>query len=608
MKRMWSAWLALGLGLVGCGDVVLVTTLGTGSGGGGTGGSGANGGGAGPPMVTDRVDVVLMVDNSRSMAEKQQLLAATVPDLVSGLVNPSCLLADGTPVPPNLQPTDPSAACPAGSHRAFAPVLDMHLAVVSSSLGDHGGDVCPASQPGSYNEDMAHLLTRQLDGSAASTYQSLGFLAWDPAQTLVPPGEADAGTLGETLAAMILGTTELGCGLESQLESWYRFLVDPDPYDTIEASGGMAEPSGTDTVLLAQRKSFLRSDSLLLILLVSDENDCSIRDGGQYFYAAKQSSGSGQYHLPKPQIACATNPNDPCCRSCGQSDEGCTPKGPECAGAYDVVGDPLNLRCFDQKRRFGIDFLNPIDRYVTGLSSSTVADRNGNLVPNPLFSDLSPEDDVTTVRNSGLVFLAGIVGVPWQALARRNASTQPDMLAGLDANGRPVGGLQSAAELEANATWPVVVGDPANYVAPTDPHMIESIDPRPGLPPPSAGYMADPIIGHEYSVGNKRDDLQYACIFPLAEPVDCVHALTSCDCGDGGGDSALCEAPSGAHGTTQYFVKAYPGRRELELLRALGPQGIVAPICPAQIANPAAADYGYRPAVGAILEAVREHL
>ena len=46
-----------------------------------------------------------------------------------------------------------------------------------------------------------------------------------------------------------------------------------------------------------------------------------------------------------------------------------------------------------------------------------------------------------------LVFLAGIVGVPWQDIARKDAQGKPDLLGGLDSNRKPVGGFMSAREL-----------------------------------------------------------------------------------------------------------------------------------------------------------------
>jgi hypothetical protein len=41
--------------------------------------------------AVDKIDLVLGIDNSRSMADKQQILALAIPDLVKGLVNPRCL-------------------------------------------------------------------------------------------------------------------------------------------------------------------------------------------------------------------------------------------------------------------------------------------------------------------------------------------------------------------------------------------------------------------------------------------------------------------------------------------------------------------------------------
>ncbi len=51
----------------------------------------------------------------------------------------------------------------------------------------------------------------------------------------------------------------------------------------------------------------------------------------------------------------------------------------------------MNLRCFDQKRRFGIDFLNKLDRYTNALTKDQVPNRAGELVDNPLFPRPNPE-------------------------------------------------------------------------------------------------------------------------------------------------------------------------------------------------------------------------
>ena len=137
----------------------------------------------------DKIDLLLLIDNSRSMADKQEILQLAVPDLIEQLVNPKCFDEDGNLAPPNQQPTGPIGPdndigyCPNKGHkREFEPVTDIHIGVLSSSLGGHGADACEAVANPSEN-DKGHLLDR-VDTSGMNppvpTYQSLKFLAWDP--------------------------------------------------------------------------------------------------------------------------------------------------------------------------------------------------------------------------------------------------------------------------------------------------------------------------------------------------------------------------------------------------------------------------------------------
>src|SRR5262249_25541144 len=155
-------------------------------------------------------------------------------------------------------------------------------------------------------------------------------------------------------------------------------------------------------------------------------------------------------------------PNDPCCAPCDAEPAECAPD-PTCKDSTGAVArlsseeDDVNLRCFDQKRRFGKDFLFPLDRYKKGLTELHIPERHGNLTSNPLFMDLNLDDDVHGTRASSLVFLTSIVGVPWQDIAR-----DPTTL---------VKGLMSAKELgerdaQGKSAWDVILGDPAKGVAP----------------------------------------------------------------------------------------------------------------------------------------------
>ncbi|MBI5543272.1 MAG: hypothetical protein HY901_05250 [Deltaproteobacteria bacterium] len=581
---------------------------------------------AGPVALRPaKVDLLIVVDNSRAMQDHEQVLANSVGALVRSLVNPHCLDATGASVTP--QPSSGQEACPSGSSRRFAAIADLHLGVITTSLGGHGSDSCPASEPfscpdGSTNtsqDDHGHLIARTspCDGAAIPTYLGQGFLAWDPQARLTPPGSADQSAFEETARQLVLGAGHAGCDFPSQLESWYRFLVDPEPYASLAVgASGRAEPQGIDEVLLEQRASFLRPDSLLLVAVASDSNDCSVRESGQYFLAL-QSRMPGNpnvpFHLPRARSECASVPNDECCRSCGQQPGDC-PADPNCAqGALPEKDDHLALRCFDQKRRFGIDFLYPVDRYVEALSSPMVPNRAGELVPNPLFASATAGGPV---RDPSLVVLAGIVGVPWQDVARSPADLSL--------------GYRDHQELEeprvmGRSTWEGIVGDPASSSMPLDPHMIESSSPRSGtnpftgdaLAPPTSQPGTDPINGHEYTPGLKDgvvvapDDLEYACIFELPQSRDCAVVLTGdCRCAEPTNDNPLCVEPPGTPGarTLQTHAAAYPALRQLSLLRHLGAQGVVSSICPAQQDDPSRADYAYLPAVQAMSDRVASRL
>jgi len=580
---------------VGCGDDDATTSAGPGTGGSGAGSVGGAGGGDVTGLTSsDKVDLLIVVDNSRSMADKQSVLSDGIGELLDQLIDPVSYGHD------------------------FDPVLDMHIGVISSSLGGHGSDACAATTNASEN-DKGQLINRiDTTGTSrpAATYNDgtgdLKFLVWDPNSanpSHQPQGEADQDTLIGELAKMVGGAGEVGCGFEAPLEAWYRFLGEPDPHDAITVVDDQAVLSGTDTVLLQQRANFLRPDSLLGILVLSDENDCSIRDGGSYYFAGQiYSPGStSAYHLPKPRHQCAIDPNDECCASCGVSvPASCEPELDDCDGVLDPIDDHINVRCHDQKRRFGIDFLQPIARYEAGLTQSNVADRDGNLQPNPIFSDLQPDDDSSAIRGPSLVFMLGIVGVPWQDIARKDDDGNPDLQSG----------VQSGAELAANGTWDLILGDPSCYhtdagCLPTDPLMHESIDLRSGNNPVTGEAIAtastplgNAINGHDYATP-ARDDLQYACIFELPDPKDCatVPAGQNCDCSS---DAIAEENPLCYNGTgydeIQRRAKAYPGTRELQVLQLLGAQGAVGSVCPAQSDTPTGADFGYAPAMRTFVE------
>ncbi|HMJ10368.1 MAG TPA: hypothetical protein VK524_03125, partial [Polyangiaceae bacterium] len=125
----------------------------------------------------DKIDLLFMIDNSVSMQDKQQTLIAALPELVDRLITPICIGQNGQPTG---QRSDQEGNCPQGSEPEFTPIRDIHIGVVSSSLGAHGGEQCKFVEGGDRdvsNEDNAHLLASLPRGSAVvdAATADLGF-------------------------------------------------------------------------------------------------------------------------------------------------------------------------------------------------------------------------------------------------------------------------------------------------------------------------------------------------------------------------------------------------------------------------------------------------
>jgi hypothetical protein len=622
-------------------------------------------------QAVDKVDVLFMIDNSASMGDKQDLLAQAVPDLVKRLLVPNCVdKTDATIVVQRV-----NGVCPDTAKEEFEPVHDMHIGIVTSSMGGGGADLCladakigPNEAPtltkfNRHNDDRAHLINRKKPDPVNPPPSGVedpindagksNFLAWLPpsnpknAGKPAPPNGvvalSDINVLNTDFGDLVRGTQEFGCGLEAQMEAWYRFLVQPDPYDSIalnpDPNGGpqVASLNGVDAELLKQRADFLRPDSLLAVIDVTDEED-SWSDpmwlGGRGWLTRGQNntfSTTGQ--LPRGTSACdaaidpnnplKTGPNDPACQWCAFKG---TETDPNCAtnkGLYGPKEDGLNVRYTnDMKRRYGMTPQFPIERYVEGLKSSLVPNRQGEHFTtdgadaklsitylgrkncaNPIYADSLPTDPNGELchlkrgsRTSDLVFFAVIGGVPWQLLTENPTDPKAPFKQSL-----------------MDADWVKILGkDPATYQNEgIDPHMIESIKPRAGIAcGQGAPSSCDAFHGREWDTLTSKIgiDLQYACTFTLPKQKDCTKLPegATCDCPS---NSPLCD-PNPADGnnlTLQTRGKAYPTIRELRVVNKMGENGVAASLCPRSL-DPNNPDYGYRPAVRGIIDRLKSVL
>jgi len=612
------------------------------------------------------IDLLFVVDNSTSMADKQALLKQAVPEMVQRLVTPDCVKRDEKGVVIDRDVSSPGAGgqreCPDGWALEFSPVDDIHIGVVTSSIGAHGYNgtcetrVDPNTGATLDVEKNDHSwLIPLVRPPSGTNYTGLDpnepFLTWD--------GMQDVDAFGDQFANHVAAAGEIGCGFESQLEAFYRFLIDPNPYRVITQEGQIAvpstanDPADSDKKLLDQRAAFLRPTSLVAVVVLTDENDCSVLEGGDYYPFAKYGylsmvTGDRMY---VPTNTCDENPNDLCCDTCRSTGPNagceadfnavCVPDAMGNKPRMSAADDDGQERCFDQQRRFGFDLLYPVERYIDGLTRPLIIDSVTSAeVNNPLL--ISPEG---TARPADLVFFAGIVGVPWQDLATPETLGDPAKLSYLKTEDLDL-------PIEAGSPynrWDVILGTPNHHAEsrfcrnnptdescgvapapPQDPFMVESIGQRAaGMPNPivkdvvttapgtwNAINGSEQINVYDTATKNKLNDLQYACIFPLADygavkdEAACAAAGAACDCDDEGltKQRALCRpTPTGGLEKQQHWGKAYPGLRVLSVLHGIRPSNaIVASICP-KVSTPGSS-FGYNPAVAAIIDRLADKL
>ena len=190
------------------------------------------------------VDVLVVVDNSGSMAAEQGNLRTAFPNLISAILNP---------------PLDPETG-----KRVHAPVRDLHLGVVSVDMGVGGYpgiETCGKDDPG-YDlmfGDNGVLQNTPHGAECDSGYPS--FLSYMISAT-DEPNLADVTKISNDFGCIaVLGTD--GCGFAQQLEAGYKAIMPPP-----EGNNGPGAPN----------TGFIRDNTILVVLFVSDGEDCSVQD------------------------------------------------------------------------------------------------------------------------------------------------------------------------------------------------------------------------------------------------------------------------------------------------------------------------------------------
>lgn len=275
-----------------------------------------------PARVANQLDMLVVIDNSGSMTDVQANLIVDFQVLLETLQNPLC----GSRSNPAAEPH----ACTGSADDVMLhqPLRDLHLGVVSTDLGTAGTTIpgCDDAANGDngrlnplrYGPALQNHLpwaprrpTAQTapagfrpDACGTSTDRFPAFITFcsntaDPSCDLP---DANASTRDPATFALWFrcnaGLFVNGCGLESQLESAWRALVE----------NGASAPSGTPNA------GFLRDDAVLAIVVITDEEDGSVRQcahdlGFSMTRGQRCIDASAVYDTNSPNWAHPTNPD-----------------------------------------------------------------------------------------------------------------------------------------------------------------------------------------------------------------------------------------------------------------------------------------------------------
>ena len=189
-------------------------------------------------QAVDKVDLLFAIDNSQSMGDKRDILKGRRPrpdpgPPEAGLRRSRDPRQDGQGRGSNGD-KDNNYGCDATSEPEFKPVTDMHIGIVSSSLGNFGGNVCEAKN--ARTNDNA-LLVNFLDPAKLdrdTTNAPDGYLApgsprtrrtrtesatRSPAAPIKVDDDGNGNGLTPSFIKLVGGVGQDGCGLEAQLEA-----------------------------------------------------------------------------------------------------------------------------------------------------------------------------------------------------------------------------------------------------------------------------------------------------------------------------------------------------------------------------------------------------
>jgi len=180
-----------------------------------------------PVQINRDIDILFIIDNSNSMREEQAALVANFDNFINVLNN----IEGGLP--------------------------NVHIGVISTNIGAGTGGIAGCENSG----DNGLLQNTPRGACEVPTGRYIEDIANDDGSRT----KNYSGDLADTFSCIAeLGVS--GCGFEQPLESMRRAL------------------NGSN----AQNQGFLRPNAFLAVIIISDEDDCSVEDNGMFNTDAAQ--------------------------------------------------------------------------------------------------------------------------------------------------------------------------------------------------------------------------------------------------------------------------------------------------------------------------------